>query len=95
MAKSIALPKTNLYLLGSGKDTNGNKIVKLHFPNQRGFSLQTGDGLPKTGSALRYKKTYSDMEKLSARDLTTIAKEVSRFLKKHGSPKQKKSLRTY
>lgn len=39
MAKDISLPNSNLYLKGFGKDINGNAIVKLTFPNQRGFSL--------------------------------------------------------
>ena len=36
----IALPKSNLYLEGSGLDTNGNKIVKLGISNlPRAFSI--------------------------------------------------------
>jgi hypothetical protein len=37
----IALQNSNLYLIGFGRDTNGNTIVKLSFPNSRGFSIQT------------------------------------------------------
>jgi hypothetical protein len=44
----IALQNSNLYLIGFGRDTNGNKIVKLSFPNTRGFSIQTLGNLKET-----------------------------------------------
>ncbi|NJL75309.1 MAG: hypothetical protein HC892_10025 [Saprospiraceae bacterium] len=54
----IALPKSNLYLEGSGLDANGNKIVKVSISSlKRAFSIQTNGNLPKTGSILRGLKT--------------------------------------
>ena len=55
MAKDISrsLPTSNLYLVASGLDVNGNKVVKLRFPNERAFSIQTNSNLPQTHSILR------------------------------------------
>jgi hypothetical protein len=89
------LPKTNLYLKGSGHDINGNKVVKLAAGSNRAFSIQTNGNLPKTGSILRGLKTEKDMETVSASDLQTIAKEVVSYIKSYGTPTQKKKLKTY
>ena len=49
----ITLPKSNLYLEGSGLDSNGNKVVKIGMSSlPRAFSIQTNGNLPKTGSIL-------------------------------------------
>ena len=101
MAKTINLPTTNLILVSSGLDKNGNKIVKLRFDpytsgfssHPRGFSIQTNGNLPKTGSILRGKKTPTDMLEIGATDLITIGKEVTAYLKEHGSTSQKKAIR--
>lgn len=97
MAKdiSVSLPNSNLYLVGSGLDRNGNKIVKLSFPNERAFSIQTSSNVPKTGSILRGLKTPKDMLTVSNSDLAIIDKECVAFIKEHGSPLQKKKLKTY
>ena len=97
MAKdiSVSLPNSNLYLVSSGLDTNGNKVVKLSFPNERVFSIQTGGGLPKTGSILRGLKTPTDMLTVSKSDLAVIERECVAYIKAYGSPLQKKKLRTY
>ena len=95
MAQGVELPNCNLYLKGSKYDTNGNKVVSLTFPNSRGFSIQTGGNLKKTGSILRGKKTLKDMRSLSSSELKTIGREVVAYLKKHGSSTQKKKLRLY
>jgi hypothetical protein len=95
MKKDVSLPKCNLYLIGSGNDANGNKIVKLKFTNSRGFSIQTTGNIPKTGSILRGLKTLKDMENISDSDLLVISKEVCSFIKEYGSDLQKKKLRIY
>jgi hypothetical protein len=95
MEKDVSLPKCNLYLVGSGLDTNGNKVVKLNFPNSRTFSIQTGGNLPNTGNILRGLKTAKDMESVSDSDLAKISKEVCVYIKKYGSETQKKKLRVY
>lgn len=92
----IALPKTNLYLEGSGHDTNGNKVVKLGMSSlPRAFSIQTNGNLPKTGNILKGLKTKKDMEKVSKSDLAVIAKEVVAYIKEYGSDLQRSKLRTY
>lgn len=94
MEKSINLPNSNLVLVASGMDKNGNKIVKLRFNSSlSGFSIQTSGNLPKTDSILRGKKTPSDMLEVEEADLTSIGKEVTAFLKEHGSDSQKKAIR--
>ena len=95
MSKEVSLPKTNLLLVGSGQDVNGNKVVKLQFPNSRSFSIQTGGNLPKTGSILRGLKTAKDMESVESSDLATISKEVVSYIKEYGSDTQKKKLKVY
>jgi hypothetical protein len=91
----IDLPKCNLYLTGSGHDSNGNKIIKLSYVNSRGFSIQTTGNLSKTGSILRGLKTKKELEGISKSDLSIIAKEVCNYIKNYGSDNQKKKLRTY
>lgn len=93
---SVALPKSNLYLEGSGLSVNGNKIVKLSIPSiSKGFSIQTNGNLPKTGSILRGLKTAKDMEKVSKSDLAIIEKEVVSYIKNYGTAMQKAKLKTY
>ena len=94
MAKDVSLPKCNLYLEGSGLDTNGNKVVKVSFPNSRAFSIQTSGNLPNTGRILRGLKTKKDMNSVSTSDLTKISKEVCAYVKEFGSVAQKKKLRS-
>ena len=97
MAKdiSVSLPNSNLYLVASGMDANGNKVVKLSFPNERAFSIQTNSGLPKTGSILRGLKTPTDMLTVSKSDLAVLEKECVGYIKSYGSSLQKKKLKTY
>lgn len=90
MKKDISLPNSNLYLKGFGYDTNGNRIVKLTFPNATGFSIQTNGNLPQT-----HRLTSAKIEKLTAAQLQAIEKEVVAYIKSFGSPMKKKKLRTY
>lgn len=93
--KPISLKKSNLWLTGTGHDLNGNKVIRLSFPNSRGFSLQTGGGsLSKTDSLLKWKKN-KDLKDLTQTDLKVISKEVCNYIKKFGTDLQKKKLRTY
>lgn len=97
MAKdiSVSLPNSNLYLVSSGHDVNGNKVVKITFPNQRAFSIQTNGNLPRTGTILRGLKTPTDMLKVSKSDLAVIEKECVAYIKAYGTPLQKKKLRVH
>lgn len=88
--KEIDLPRTNLTLKGFGRDRNGNSIIKLAFPNGKGFSIQTLQNLPKTHS-LKSK----GMENFTKPDLTVVKNEVVSHIKKFGSAKQKDGLRTF
>jgi hypothetical protein len=89
----IKLPTCNLYLIGRGRDINGNSLVKLGFWTGRNFSIQMGAGsLPKTYAILRG-RTPKEIQRLSKTDLTAISKEVANFVKNYGSVMQKKKLK--
>jgi hypothetical protein len=89
----IKLENSNLYLVGSGHDVNGNKIVKVCFPNATKFSIQTNGNLKKTGSILRGLKTQKDMATISKSDLAIISKEICAYIKEYGTSNQKSKLR--
>jgi len=89
------LPNCNLYLKGVGHDMNGNRIIRLMFPDEKGFSIQTGTGgTQKTDSILRGYKT-SDLNGLSETDLKTIKTELCDYIKEFGSKAQKEKLKIY
>jgi len=92
---TIELPNSNLHLISSGHDVNGNKIIKLCFSDEKGFSIQTGGNLSKTGSILRGLKTFTDMKTVSKSELNVISKEVCSYIKNFGTATQKRKLRTY
>jgi len=97
MKKDISIPlkNSNLYLVASGLDRNGNKVIKLKFPNERGFSIQTNGALPKTNNILRGLKTPKDMFEISNIDLITIENECINYIISFGSTTQKKKIKTY
>jgi hypothetical protein len=92
MAKGgeIGFNNSNLYLNGFGMDSNGNSVVKVSFPNQRAFSIQTNGVLKETNSL--YTKKIGD---LSEAQIKTIEKEVVDYVKQFGSKEQKQRLKTY
>jgi hypothetical protein len=92
MAKGgeIAFDNSNLYLNGFGMDSNGNSVVKVSFPNQRAFSIQTNGVLKETNSL--YTKKIGD---LTEAQIKTIEKEVVDYVKQFGSKEQKQRLKTY
>lgn len=92
--EDVALPNSNLYLKGFRLDVNGNMTVKLTYPNQRGFSIQTNGVLKETHyhSSRLGKK---GIQGLTAKELKDIEKECVEYIKKYGSDLQKKKLRTY
>jgi hypothetical protein len=77
----IAFEHSNLYFNGYGIDINGNKVVRVSFPNSRAFSIQTNGTLPKTY------KAHGSMEFDEA--------EINAYVKEFGSPAQKKKLKIY
>jgi len=94
MNKDISLPNSNLYLTGFGLDTNGNSVVKLTFPNARGFSIQTNGVLKETHS-IGKGLSKKGIQGLSHKQLKDIGKECVNYIKSYGSILQKKKLKTY
>ena len=92
MAKGgeLEFKNSNLYLNGFGLDSNGNSVVKVSFPNQRAFSIQTNGVLNETNSL--YTKKIGD---LTDAQIKTIEKEVVEYVKQFGSKEQKQRLKTY
>ncbi len=91
-ADDIALPNSNLYLIGGGMDNNGNAIVRITYPNDNAFSIQTNGVLKETNRLLGGSK---DISGLSEQDLANIEKEVVGYIQAHGSGKQKSKLKIY
>lgn len=90
VVKEISFENSNLYLYGWGRDSNGNTIVKVGFPNQRAFSIQTNAVLNFTHD----KRGYA-LSELSQDDVNKIEAEVVGYVKEHGSEAQKKNLKVY
>ena len=90
---SVELPNSNLWLIGGGIDMNGNRVVKLSFPNSRSFSIQTGNGrLFETEKLLRG-DVKPDL--LTDENLETIEMEIIAYIQQFGSRFQKSELKVY
>ena len=94
MSKDISLPKSNLYLTGFGSDVNGNRVVRLTFPNARGFSIQTNGVLRET-NYISDRLGKKGIQGLTDKQLKDIEKECVGYIKSYGSDLQKKKLKTY
>lgn len=88
----IEMENYNLYFVGRGRDVNGNKVIKISFPNQKPFSIQTLGNLPKTHRILR---EYDNDKDITPEEIDTIEREVISYVEEFGSKKQKESLRKY
>ena len=88
--KEISLPNSNLYLYGWGRDTNGNSIIKIGFPNRKGFSIQTNGVLPFSNSMKN-----TSLSDLSENDIEKIEKEVVNYVTNYGSSNQKSIMKKY
>jgi hypothetical protein len=86
----ISFENSNLYLYGWGKDSNGNSIVKVGFPNQRAFSIQTNGVLNFTHDKRGYK-----VNELDSNEIAKIESEVVDYVKNYGSKDQKSKLKMY
>jgi hypothetical protein len=91
----IELPNTNLSVVGVGKDRNGNSVIRFKILDNKAFSIQT------VGNRALHqvqRKLMDGGDRHSTWD-TMIQREfmqaVIGYIKSHGSPSQKKSLRTY
>jgi len=87
-AKDMELEGTNLLFKGIAMDPNGNKVVKLSFPNGATFTIQTNGNLPGVHK-------LSKESDVGTAELATIKKEVVDYLKAHGSDLQKTTLKVY
>lgn len=89
----IEFQHSNLRIVGTGIDKNGNRVVKVSFPNQRPFSIQTNGNLPKTHSLLKdYDKKNTNFYK---GEIESMEDEILDYIEKYGSENQKKSVRVY
>lgn len=88
--KEIALPNSNLYLYGWGRDTNGNSVIKIGFPNRKGFTIQTNGVLPFSNSIKN-----TSLSDLSENDIEKIEKEVVNYVTNYGSSNQKSIMKAY
>jgi hypothetical protein len=89
----IEFQHSNLRIVGTGIDKNGNRVVKVSFPNQRPFSIQTNGNLPKTHSLLKdYDKKNINFYK---GEIESMEDEILDYIEKYGSENQKKSVRVY
>jgi len=89
--KEVDFENSNLILYGFGKDTNGNSIVKIGFPNQRAFSIQTNN----IGLETSHNKRGYAVHELDQKEIDSIEKEVVEYLKENGTKEQKAKLKTY
>ena len=92
--RSVYLPNCNLLLYGWGVDINGNKIIKIGYPNQRAFSIQTNNGGLKFSNSRSFDKT-TKLSDLEDSDLEKICDEVYNYIEKFGSKEQKSKLKVY
>ena len=95
IAVTIELPNTNLRVVGAGRDTNGNAVIRFAMGANRAFSIQVG-------GKRAFEKAWKDIMSLSHRlgpakvpRSQTFIREAVEYIKAHGSPAQKKSLKTY
>ena len=82
----------NMVFYGFGRDVNGNRIIKVGFLNKRGFSIQTNNGKMPISNSLSLSSKVNEIDK---KELLGIEKEVINYVKKFGSPAQKKALKVY
>jgi hypothetical protein len=88
----IQFQHSNIRIVGTGMDTNGNRVVKVSFPNQRPFSIQTNGNLPKTHNLL---KGYDKNTNFSVKEIESMEDEILDYVENYGSANQKKSLKVY
>ena len=99
----VKLPKTNLRIVGVGLDTNGNSVIRFAMGANRAFSIQTS-GKPEFSKAWDdvmyydhswYPSTKKGSKGSVLRSPAKFAKAAIKYIKTHGSPAQKKSLKVY
>lgn len=88
----IECENSNLYIIGSGHDTNGNHVIKVKYPNSSAFSIQTGGGGLSEANSLRGKNAVKEA---SPEKIDAIEKELVSYIEQYGSKKQKQGLHVY
>jgi antirestriction protein len=88
----IEFQHSNLRIVGTGIDSNGNRIVKVSFPNQKAFSIQSNGNLPETHKLL---KNYNKNSNFSIGEIELMEDEITDYVENYGSANQKKSLKIY
>jgi hypothetical protein len=89
---SVGFNRSNLQLLGFKNDTNGNKVIRVSFPNKTPFSIQTNGNLLYSHHNFNLKTKIAE---LTPDDLELIEVEVLHYIQLHGSKAQKESLKIY
>lgn len=87
---NLEQPHSNLFIKGWGMDKNGNQVIIVGFPNDRGFSIQTNGTLPETHYIIS-----RAFKELSEDELDVVGEEITDYVKKHGSSAVKGRLKTY
>lgn len=88
--KQIEMPNTNIIVLGFGMDVNGNKVIKLKYPNPSysAFSFQVD-----SYDYLRFMSRF-DLNDVQ-NDTEKVEKALVSVIEEFGSKKQKEGLRKY
>ena len=73
-------------VVGKRRDKNGNRTIRLGFPDGKGFSIQTNGNLPETHSIFSRVKR---VDMLTGEELDVIEKEVIRYVEAFGTKRQK------
>lgn len=84
-SESRKVPILNGYLVGLGRDMNGNKIAKFRGKDGKGFSIQTLINLPTLHRA-------DDIRDLSIQQTAEIEAEVEAYIQSFGTRRQREIL---
>lgn len=87
---NLEQPHSNLYIKGWELDSNGNSVIIVGFPNDKGFSIQTNGTLPETNNIIR--RAHKE---LSEDELNEVGREITDYVQQHGSKQAKARLRVY
>jgi hypothetical protein len=87
---NLEQPHSNLYIKGWGRDKNGNTVILVGFPNDKGWAIQTNGTLPETDWTI--KRAHKE---LSDEELDIIGQEVTDYVSQYGSKEQKARLKRY
>lgn len=87
---NLEQPHSNLYIKGWGLDSNGNSVIIVGFPNDKGFAIQTNGTLPETNHIIKVAH-----KELSEDELNEVGREITDYVQQYGSKQAKARLRVY